>query len=88
MRLVQTFYTRAAAFAFVFLNMGFLTAEKAQSVISSRISEASSTLLVDSGVIGQFNQTGGDQALMRARIYHPIFLFYKILILYSTDFIA
>jgi flagellin FlaB len=52
----------AAAFAFVVLNMGFLTAEKAQSVISSGMSEASSALLVDSGVIGQFGSTGGDQA--------------------------
>ncbi|MCJ7731900.1 flagellin, partial [Candidatus Bathyarchaeota archaeon] len=37
-------------------------AEKAQSVISSGMSEASSALLVDSGVIGQFGSTEGDQA--------------------------
>ena len=60
--ILVAFVITAAAFAFVVLNMGFLTAEKAQSVISSGMSEASSALLVDSGVIGQFNQTGGDQA--------------------------
>jgi len=60
--ILVAFVITAAAFAFVVLNMGFLTAEKAQSVISSGMSEASSALLVDSGVVGQFNQTGGDQA--------------------------
>ncbi|MBD3171827.1 hypothetical protein GF326_05090 [Candidatus Bathyarchaeota archaeon] len=60
--ILVAFVITAAAFAFVVLNMGFLTAEKAQSVISSGMSEASSALLVDSGVIGEFNQTGGDQA--------------------------
>jgi len=60
--ILVAFVITAAAFAFVVLNMGFLTAEKAQSVISSGMSEASSALLTDSGVIGQFNQTGGDQA--------------------------
>ena len=60
--ILVAFVITAAAFAFVVLNMGFLTAEKAQSVISSGMSEASSALLTDSGVIGQFNATGGDQA--------------------------
>lgn len=60
--ILVAFVITAAAFAFVVLNMGFLTAEKAQSVISSGMSEASSALLVDSGVIGQFGSTGGDQA--------------------------
>jgi len=60
--ILVAFVITAAAFAFVVLNMGFLTAEKAQSVISSGMSEASSALLTDSGVIGEFNQTGGDQA--------------------------
>jgi archaeal flagellin FlaB len=60
--ILVAFVITAAAFAFVVLNMGFLTAEKAQSVISSGMSEASSALLVDSGVIGQFANTGGDQA--------------------------
>jgi len=60
--ILVAFVITAAAFAFVVLNMGFLTAEKAQSVISSGMSEASSALLTDSGVIGQFTSTGGDQA--------------------------
>jgi flagellin FlaB len=60
--ILVAFVITAAAFAFVVLNMGFLTAEKAQSVISSGMAEASSALLVDSGVVGQFNSTGGDQA--------------------------
>ena len=60
--ILVAFVITAAAFAFVVLNMGFLTAEKAQSVISSGMSEASSALLVDSGVVGQFGSTGGDQA--------------------------
>jgi flagellin FlaB len=60
--ILVAFVITAAAFAFVVLNMGFLTAEKAQSVISSGMSEASSALLVDSGIVGQFGSTGGDQA--------------------------
>ena len=59
--ILVAFVITAAAFAFVVLNMGFLTAEKAQSVISSGMTEASSALLVDSGVVGQFGDTGGDQ---------------------------
>ena len=62
--ILVAFVITAAAFAFVVLNMGFLTAEKAQSVISSGMTEASSALLVDSGVIGQFGTTGGDQDLI------------------------
>ena len=60
--ILVAFVITAAAFAFVVLNMGFLTAEKAQSVISSGMSEASSALLIDSGIVGQFGSTGGDQA--------------------------
>ena len=60
--ILVAFVITAAAFAFVVLNMGFLTAEKAQSVISSGMQEASSALLVDSGIVGQFGTTGGDQA--------------------------
>ncbi len=60
--ILVAFVITAAAFAFVVLNMGFLTAEKAQSVISSGMTEASSALLVDSGIVGQFGSTGGDQS--------------------------
>ncbi len=42
--------------------MGFLTAEKAQSVISSGMSEAASALLTDSGMIGQFVNVTDDQS--------------------------
>ena len=60
--ILVAFVITAAAFAFVVLNMGFLTAEKAQSVIASGMQEASSAILVDSGIIGEFTSTGGDQA--------------------------
>jgi len=60
--ILVAFVITAAAFAFVVLNMGFLTAEKAQSVISSGMAEASSSLLMDSGLIGQFQEVSGAQA--------------------------
>jgi flagellin FlaB len=63
--ILVAFVITAAAFAFVVLNMGFLTAEKAQSVISSGMSEASSSLLMDSGLVAQFGNTGGAQANVR-----------------------
>jgi len=60
--ILVAFVITAAAFAFVVLNMGFLTAEKAQSVISAGMTEASSSLLIDSGLIGQFDNVTGAQA--------------------------
>jgi len=60
--ILVAFVITAAAFAFVVLNMGFLTAEKAQSVISSGMTEAASALLTDSGMIAQFANVTGDQA--------------------------
>ena len=51
-----------AAFAFVVLNMGFLKAKKAQSVISSSMSKASSAMLIVGSIISTFNQTGGNHA--------------------------
>ena len=60
--ILVAFVITAAAFAFVILNMGFLTAEKAQSVIAAGMSEASSSMLTDSGVIAHFANTDGDQA--------------------------
>ena len=60
--ILVAFVITAAAFAFVVLNMGFLTAEKAQSVISSGMAEASSALLVDSGMVGQFQNLTGPQS--------------------------
>jgi flagellin FlaB len=70
--ILVAFVITAAAFAFVVLNMGFLTAEKAQSVISSGMSEASSSMLMDSGLVGQFvNLTGAqsDVALIKMTFY-------------------
>lgn len=55
--ILVAFVITAAAFAFVILNMGFLTAEKAQSVISTGMSEASSSMLIDSGLVGYFSNT-------------------------------
>ncbi|MCW4049044.1 MAG: hypothetical protein NWE89_04830 [Candidatus Bathyarchaeota archaeon] len=60
--ILVAFVITAAAFAFVVLNMGFLTAEKAQSVISSGMAEASSSLLTDSGMIAQFSNVTGAQS--------------------------
>jgi len=54
-----------AAVSFVILNMGFLTAGKTQSVIVTGMKEASSAILVDSGIIGQFvNHTQNQQELI------------------------
>jgi flagellin FlaB len=55
--ILVAFVITAAAFAFVILNMGFLTAEKAQSVISAGMSEASSSMLIDSGLVAFFSNT-------------------------------
>jgi len=60
--ILVAFVITAAAFAFVVLNMGFLTAEKAQSVISSGMAEASSAVLIDSGMVGQFQDVSGAQS--------------------------
>ena len=63
--ILVAFVITAAAFAFVILNMGFLTAEKAQSVISAGMSEASSSMLIDSGLVAFFSNTsttGAQQA--------------------------
>ncbi|MBN2336781.1 hypothetical protein JXL21_14590 [Candidatus Bathyarchaeota archaeon] len=60
--ILVAFVITAAAFAFVVLNMGFLTAEKTQSVISSGMAEAASALLTDSGMVAQFANVTGDQS--------------------------
>jgi len=57
--ILVAFVITAAAFAFVVLNMGFLTAEKTQSVISTGMSEASSSMLIDSGLVGFFSNATG-----------------------------
>jgi flagellin FlaB len=60
--ILVAFVITASAFAYMVLNIGFLTAEKAQSVISSGMSEATSTLYLDSDVIGSFANNTGSQS--------------------------
>ena len=60
--ILVAFVITASAFAYMVLNVGFLTAEKAQSVISSGMSEASSALYLDSDVIGSFTNNTGSQS--------------------------
>jgi len=60
--ILVAFVITASVFAYMVLNVGFLTAEKAQSVISSGISEASSALYLDSDVIGSFSNNSGSQS--------------------------
>ena len=49
------FVITAAAFSFVVLNMGFLSAQKTQTVISSGMQEAASSLLFDGDMIAAFD---------------------------------
>lgn len=49
------FVISAAAFSFIILNMGFLTAQKSQSVVSSGMNEATSSLQADGDVIAMFD---------------------------------
>jgi len=70
--ILVAFVITAAAFAFVVLNMGFLTAQKAQSVISAGMSEASSSMLTDSGAIAEFSnidEPQGDIDLVKLTFY-------------------
>ena len=52
--ILVAFVITSSAFAFVVMNMGFMTAEQAQSVISGSMDEASSSLQLDSDIIGTF----------------------------------
>lgn len=49
--ILVAFVITAAAFAFVVLNMGFLTAQKSQTVISAGMQEASSSLQADGDIV-------------------------------------
>ncbi len=51
------FVITAAVFSFVVLNMGSLTSQKSQSVISSSMSESSTALLCDGEVVDHFDET-------------------------------
>ena len=63
------FVITAAAFSFVVLNMGFLSAQKTQTVISSGMQEASSSLLFDGDMIAAFDLTAGAQKLTGLTFY-------------------
>lgn len=73
--ILVAFVITAAAFAFVILNMGFLTAEKAQSVISAGMSEASSFMLIDSGLVAFFANTS-EQGIQQSDICLTKVVFY------------
>jgi len=53
------FVVIAAALAYVVVNMGFFSAQKAKSTISRGIEESTSALQLDGSVIAYTNETGG-----------------------------
>ncbi len=55
--ILVAFVITAAAFAFVVLNMGFLTAQKSQTVISAGMEEATSSMICDGEVVAKFDTT-------------------------------
>ncbi len=60
--ILVAFVITSSALAFIVLNMGFLSAERAQSVVAGSMSEASSALALDSGLIGSFTNLTGPQS--------------------------
>jgi flagellin FlaB len=60
--ILVAFVITASAFAFVVLNMGMLSADQAQSVISSSVEETSAALQMDTDMIGTFSNTTGAQS--------------------------
>jgi len=66
--ILVAFVITAAAFAFVVLNMGFLTSQKTQAVISSSIQEASSSILLDGDVIAHFNVSSDQSRVNMTKI--------------------
>ena len=58
--ILVAFVITAAAFSFIVLNMGFLTAQKSQTVISAGMQEASSSLQADGDLIGEFDVASGN----------------------------
>jgi len=61
--ILVAFVITAAAFSFVVLNMGFLTAQKSQTVISAGMDEATSSIQADGDVIGEFDLTSGNMTV-------------------------
>ncbi len=58
--ILVAFVITAAAFSFIVLNMGFLTAQKSQTVISAGMQEATSSLQADGDVTGEFHLASGN----------------------------
>ena len=58
--ILVAFVITAAAFSFIVLNMGFLTAQKSQTVISAGMQEATSSLQADGDLIGEFDVSAGN----------------------------
>ncbi len=58
--ILVAFVISAAAFSFIVLNMGFLTAQKSQTVISAGMSDATSSLQADGDVTGVFDMSSGN----------------------------
>ena len=58
--ILVAFVISAAAFSFIILNMGFLTAQKSQSVISSGMTESTASLQADGDVIAYFDLASGN----------------------------
>ena len=70
--ILVAFVITSTAFAYVVLNMGFMSAERAENVIGGSMEEASSALQMDSDIIGTFaNHTGDaeDICLTKAVFY-------------------
>jgi len=67
--ILVAFVITAAAFSFVVLNMGFLSAQKTQTVISAGMQEASSSLLFDGDMIAGFNIAATPKAMDNVTFY-------------------
>jgi archaellin len=70
--ILVAFVITSTAFAYVVMNMGVMSAERAQDVIGGSMEEASSALQLDSDIIGTFaNHTGAaeDICLTKAVFY-------------------
>ena len=61
--ILVAFVITAAAFSFVVLNMGFLTAQKSQTVIAAGMQEATSSLQADGDIIAEFDIVSGNMTL-------------------------
>ena len=52
--ILVAFVIAASAFSFIIINMGFLTSQKSQSVVTTGMADASSAIQSDGDVIGRF----------------------------------